>query len=158
MRQWAKFWHAGWLLLPWLALAGSALTLPDIGGNPHALSEFIGHGRWTIVALWSVDCAICQREIPQIAFFHDEHRRKNAAVLGVAIDGVAERTRIKKFVGDNALGFPNLIAERGDVAEFGAGPLIGTPTYLFFSPTGKLVTWRVGSTSLTEMEKIIAAR
>jgi peroxiredoxin len=146
-----------WLLLPALALAAApAVTLRDLDGRSREAKEFIGRGQWTVVAVWSVDCVICQREIPEVEFFHDEHRGRDARVLGVSVDGYADRARIRKFVDDNSLSFPNLIAERAEIAQFGAGPLRGTPTYIVFSPTGALVARRVGATGIAELERIVA--
>jgi len=150
-------WWLAWLLLPALVSAVAPdLTLRDVDGRSWHVKEFIGRGQWTVVAVWSVDCVICQREIPDVAFFHDDHRGKDARVLGVSVDGFADRVRIRKFIDDNSLSFPNLIALRADIVKFGAGPLLGTPTYLIFAPNGKLAARRVGATDIAELERIIA--
>jgi len=149
------FWPIG-LLLPWFALAAAPeVTLRDLAGRDHRVSEYIGRGQWTVVAVWSVDCPICQREIHHMAFFHDEHAKKDATVLGVSIDGFADRVRIKGFIDEHALNFPNLIGARPDIAGFGGGPFKGTPTYLFFSPQGRLVAQRLGAITQEEAERII---
>jgi peroxiredoxin len=145
-----------WLLLPWLAWAAAPeMMLRDLDGGNHRVGEYIGHDRWTVVAVWSVDCPICQREIHHMAFFHDEHAKKEATVLGVSIDGFADRARIKRFIDEHALNFPNLIGTRQDIARFGGGPFKGTPTYLFFSPNGQLVAHRLGAITQDEAERII---
>jgi thiol-disulfide isomerase/thioredoxin len=157
VRRFQRFWLLWLLLLPVAVVAATPdLRLRDIDGQSHHVSEYIGRGQWTVVAVWSVDCVICQRELPEIAFFHDAHKHKKAIVLGLAVDGFTDRERVKKFIDDNALGFPNLIAERADVAQFGGGPLKGTPTYLIFSPKGELIARRVGATTVTEIERVIA--
>jgi peroxiredoxin len=151
-------WWLAWLLLPALVSAAAPdLTLRDVDGRSRHVGDFIGRGQWTVVAVWSVDCVICHREIPHVAFFHDEHRGRDAHVLGVSVDGFADRVRIRKFIDDYSLSFPNLIAERGEFAKFGGGPLRGTPTYLIFAPDGKLAARRVGATDIAEIERIIAA-
>jgi hypothetical protein len=94
--------------------------------------------------------------MPELAFFHEDHKKKDTAVLGIAVDGVGERKRVQAFIDEHALGFPNLIGERSDIARFGAGAFRGTPTYLFFTPKGELVAQHVGSLAIAEVERIIA--
>src|SRR5438105_690011 len=108
-------WCLAALLLPCLAVAAAPeFALPDVAGKTHRVGEYLGQGQWTVVAVWSVDCVICRRELPELAFFRD------ARVLGIAIDGVEERERIKAFVRELGLGFPSLIGVRDDVARLGA--------------------------------------
>ena len=58
-------------------------TLRDFDGNPHHLSEYIGNGKWTVVAIWENDCPICNAEIQTMEFFHLDRKDKDATVLGV---------------------------------------------------------------------------
>lgn len=144
------------VMLPWLTSAAAPdVQMPDVTGKPHHMREYIGRGQPTLVAVWSVDCVICQRDIPELAFLSEDLKKKNATVLGVSVDGTAESGRVKTFVGDNGIGFPNLVGERDDVERFGGGKFLGTPTYLFFSPEGKLVARRVGAVPLPELEQIL---
>jgi len=131
------------------------VALPDVAGKTQHVSDYVGHGQWTVVAVWSVDCPICRRELPELAFFHEDHKKKDASVLGVSIDSVRQRERVKAFIAEHGLGFPNLIGERSDVARLGAGAFQGTPTYLFFSPTGELVAQHAGSLAIADIERIV---
>lgn len=90
-------------------------------------------------------------------FFHDAHRKKDATVLGVSIDG-ENVDKAKRFVEDHSLTFPNLITDPGTVSEFGAGDLIGTPTHLVFAPDGTLVGKKVGPLSQEQIEAMMAKR
>jgi peroxiredoxin len=144
------------LLLPCLVWAGApAWVLPDLEGKAQPTSQYIGKGRWTVVAVWSVDCAICRRELHHMAFLHDERGAKGPAVLGLSVDGAGNRERVAAFVDEQGLSFPNLIGERGDILRFGAAPLKGTPTYLFFSPRGKLAAQHLGAMTQQEAERVI---
>jgi thiol-disulfide isomerase/thioredoxin len=142
------------LLLPPLAVAGPDLVLPDLDGRSRSVNEFIGHGKWTVVAIWSADCPICRRDMPEMAFFHDAHRHKDAIVVGVSIDGGARKPEILQFVADQGLDFVNLIGTPVHMAAFG-GPFRGTPTYYVYSPKGNLVTRQVGSMTQEATEEII---
>ena len=143
-----------------LATAAGAATVPsitmkDLAGKAHNVNEFIGKGKWTVVAVWAHDCPICNQEIHQMEFFHHEHRKKDATVLGVSIDG-DNVDKAKRFVEDHSLTFPNLITDPGTVSQFGAGDLIGTPTHLVFAPDGSLVGKRVGPLSQEQIEAMMA--
>lgn len=141
------------------AVAGAAMVpsiaMKDLAGKSHNVNEYIGKGKWTVVAVWAHDCPICNQEIYQMEFFHDAHRKKDATVLGVSIDG-ANVDKAKGFVADHGLTFPNLITDPGTVSEFGAGDLIGTPTYLVFAPDGTLVGKKVGPLSQEQVEAMMA--
>ena len=152
--------HKWWLLLAFVALpafgAAPNFSLKDLSGKQHNVNEYIGKGKWTVVTVWSHNCPICRAEMYHMVFFHDEHKNKNATVLGVSIDGWEDRQKAKQFVDDQAASFPNLIGDVDDMERFGAGPLVGTPTYYVFDPKGKLAAKKVGAATQQQFEEFIA--
>ncbi|MDO8595883.1 MAG: hypothetical protein Q7R45_04580, partial [Sulfuricaulis sp.] len=54
-------WLTALLLAPLLTLAAppSDVSLKDFNGKTRQTSEFLGKGKWTVVAVWSADCPIC---------------------------------------------------------------------------------------------------
>lgn len=155
MRNSLRFLLSGLLALPLLAVAGANVVLKDLDGRDRAFAEFIGKGKWTVVAVWASDCPVCQREIHEMSFFHDAHRKKDAQVLGVSIDGHARRGLAQRFVKDHGLEFTNLIAEPQDIARIGSGVFHGTPTYYVYSPRGKLLAEQVGPVTQEQVEAFI---
>jgi len=146
------------LILPLVVLAAvPSVPVRDIVGNPRNVNEFIGKGKWVVVAVWSADCPICKREIHQMTFFHDEHRRRDAEVLGMSIDGFANRDKVRRFIEDHALNFPNVIGTADDASMLAGTMFIGTPTFYVFAPDGRLVGQRIGPTSQEQVEAMIAA-
>ena len=144
------------LMLPGLVLATAPdVRLKDMDGKDHQVGEFIGQGKWTIVAVWSADCPICRRDIYHMTFFHEEHRKTDATVLGLSIDGQAGRDKARAFVNDQSLNFPNLLGEPEDPSRLSGTMFIGTPTYYFFSPEGKFMTQRIGPVTQAQAEDII---
>ena len=114
------------LMFPLSAPAtGPDILLKDLDGKERNLNEYVGQGKWTIVAVWSADCPICRRDIYHMTFFHDEHRQKDAVVVGVSIDGYAQREKVQAFIDDQSLNFPNLI---GSTAMFGPNFMRDWPT------------------------------
>jgi hypothetical protein len=140
--------------LPVLA-AGPDVPLKGFDGKDHNVNEYVGHGKWTIVAVWSKDCPICRRDIYHMTFFYDEHHKKDATVLGLSIDGYANRAKAQGFIDDQSLNFPNLIGSPDDPSRISGTLFIGTPTYYFFSPDGKFMTQRIGPVTQVQAEAII---
>jgi peroxiredoxin len=149
------------LLAVWLALftavAQADVRLPDPEGKTHAVGDYLGKGKWTVVAVWSVDCPICKKDIFHMAFFHDEHKNRDATVLGISIDGVAQTKRVQDFIRNQSLSFPNLIGTPDTPEKISGKSFVGTPTYFIFNPAGKFVTQIVGPATQSQMEGYIKA-
>ncbi len=146
--------------LLWLQLLSGAsavdITLKDMHGRDRNVKEFIGRGKWTVVAVWESTCSICQQEIHQMSSFHQAHRNKDAIVLGVSIDGQAGRQQAAGFIRQHRLDFTNLLAELPQIQQFGGGPLMGTPTFYLYSPKGRLRAYQVGPVSQEQIEQYMA--
>lgn len=136
------------------------IALQDLDGRSRNVNEFIGHGKWVIVAFWMHDCKICAAEIHHMSAFHQAHQAKDAIVLGITIDGAAYVDEAKRFVAAHQLPFPNFITEPDAEAIqklFGGGKFIGTPTHYFFDPSGRIVGRKIGPISGADIEEFIAA-
>lgn len=150
-------WLAAFLLLlaSLVMAAGPDVRLKDLDGKDRNANEFIGQGKWVVVVVWSADCVICRRDIYHMTFFHDEHRKSDAVVLGLSIDGYADREKARGFINDQSLNFPNLIGESSDAERLGPGMFVGTPTYYFYSPEGKYMTQRIGPLTQEQADEIL---
>lgn len=151
-------WSALLLLFPLLAAAAAPdIALQDLDGRTRNVNEFIGRGKWVVVAIWAHDCPICNAEMPNMTFFHAEHEKKDALVLGVTIDGHAQRRKAADFIQRHELNFPNLIAEPDPrvIEKFGGGRFFGTPTFYIYAPTGELVARQIGPIEIAELEGLI---
>lgn len=156
MFQRTSRWLAVLFMIPVLVMAaGPDLRLKDVEGKEHNVNEYIGQGKWTVVAVWSADCPICRRDIYHMTFFYDDNRKKNATVLGLSIDGYENRAKAKGFIEDQSLNFPNLVGEVGDAMRLSKTMFIGTPTYYFFSPEGKFMAQRIGPVTQQQAEHLI---
>ena len=146
------------LVIPLVASAAPDVVLKDFEGKDQNVSNYIGKGKWTVVAIWAHNCHVCNNEIHQMSFFHDAHKDKDAVVLGVTVDGWSKREKAQGFVDTHALDFPNLIAEpRQDVlTKFGGGEFYGTPTFYVYSPDGKLAARQIGPITQEDLESFIS--
>ncbi|MGF1644868.1 MAG: peroxiredoxin family protein, partial [Thiotrichales bacterium] len=88
------------LTLLFVFTSGSAFAAPDLDlrtleGKAASLDDYVGKGKWTLVMFWATDCGICMREKPVMSDFHDAHKDKDAIVVGVAIDGMANVASVR---------------------------------------------------------------
>jgi peroxiredoxin len=134
-----------WLLIPVISWAQG---LSDFDGNPHSLDEYTGKGNWTVVMIWAHACPICSMEVQKFDMFHANHAGKDAMVLGISIDGGGNEQKARDFIDRHELAFPNLIGKPATVAQLhrrlSGRQLLGTPTFLLFTPEGRLAGMQVG--------------
>ena len=145
-------------LLPFSASAAAPdLSLKDMSGTEHKLSEYIGNGQWTVVVIWANDCHVCNAEIDVIDMFHEEYKDKNARILGVSVDGWDYIDQARDFVKRHDLSFPNLIVEPDMkyIGKFGGGDFTGTPTFYIYTPDGEIVASQAGGVPMNIIEDFI---
>ncbi len=145
-------------LLPFSAYgAAPDLSLKDLNGKEHKLSEYVGNGQWTVVVLWANDCHVCNAEVGNIDKFHKEYKDKNARVLGVSIDGMEKIELARDFVKRQKVSFPNLIIEPDMeyIEKFGGGDFRGTPTFYVYTPEGIIVAAEAGGIPMKNIEDFI---
>ena len=127
----------------------AASVLYDFSGKPASIDEFSGHGKWLVVMFWSSDCYVCNKEAHQYVDFHFAHSDEDASVLGISLDGVKNKVLAKSFIKKHKINFPNLIGEPEAIADMFTqltGVLwAGTPTFLIYSPKGKLMIQQIGA-------------
>jgi len=135
------------------------IALEDLQGNYHSISEYIGHGKWTVVNVWSPTCIQCVVEMPDLNKFHLEHRDTDATVLGITIDYPSFKygnkdlaiTFIKKY----DISFPILMGDQDLASQVSGKRLKAIPTTYFFHPDGKLVARWPGMVKKEELEEFI---
>jgi thiol-disulfide isomerase/thioredoxin len=130
------------LLVPGLSANASEIvdfSLPDLDGKQRTLSEF--RGKWVVVNYWATWCPPCLDEIPELVDFHEQHKDKNAVVVGVDFEDIA-LPKLKTFVEDYFMSYPILHMKPGPKSELGV--ISGLPTSFLVSPEGKLVAKQTG--------------
>jgi peroxiredoxin len=145
-----------WLLLVPMAHAGG---LQDLNGNPKAISDYSGKGKWLVVMIWASDCHVCNQEAHAYVDFHFAHSDEDAQVLGITVDGQARKAEAQKFIERHKINFPNLIGEPAAVAnlfsQLTGTYFVGTPTFLFYDPKGELRAQQVGAVPTELIEDFI---
>jgi len=133
------------------------LSLKDLNGNERPLSQYIGQGKWTVLVIWADDCEVCNAEIETYDFFHEEHKDKDAQVLGVSVDGRDKIKLARDFVKRHSLSFPNLVIEpdMNGILKLGGGNFVGTPTIYIYTPEGEIVASQAGAVPINIIEDFI---
>lgn len=138
----------------------TAAGLKDLQGQARSLDEFTGKGKWLVVMFWASDCHICNAEAANYNAFHEKYQASNATVLGLSLDGAAKQAAARAFVQRHALAFPNLVGEPETVSdlyvELTGAPWVGTPSFLIYSPTGRLKARQAGAVPVALIEDFIA--
>ncbi|MGD8999046.1 MAG: TlpA disulfide reductase family protein [Granulosicoccaceae bacterium] len=155
-RQWLT------LLLSFALLAGTASLaaaagLSSLDGKPDSLDNYIGKNKWTVVMVWASDCHVCNTEAHEYVAF--QSRRPDIQMLGLTLDGEANKAAALEFVKEHKLNFPNLIGEPETIAglyyELTGNFFMGTPTFLIYTPQGKLTAADVGAIPVEIIEDFI---
>ena len=155
------------LIAPLFAVNSLSAEKPNVGlvdmaGIATNLESHTGDGKWLVVMLWSVTCSICASEVPVYSDFHEEHKDRDIKILGVALDGSEQRDVIEDTVIRWDMRFPTLIADLSLFSfyyEFQTGErLMGTPTYMVYTPEGRLVANNPGPMRTSALVTYITKR
>ena len=127
-------------------------SYPDLDGTMHHLSDY--RGKWVLVNYWATWCPPCLEELPELEVFHNNHKDTKAVVLGVNMESIGTE-QLRKFVEDQFISYPILLAgeDAGDSQLLGKVP--GLPTSYLVDPGGKVVAREVGPISAASIEKFI---
>lgn len=146
----------GWM---WPLVGVQAGPLIDFDAKPAALESYAGKGKWLVVMIWASDCLICNKEAKEYERFHQQHQNRDATVLGITMDGRANRAAAEAFIKEHKLNFTNLLGEPEDVAtmfyDLTGENWAGTPTFLIYSPAGKLTVQQIGAVPVSMIEEFI---
>ncbi|KPK09886.1 MAG: hypothetical protein AMJ68_10740 [Acidithiobacillales bacterium SG8_45] len=148
-------------LLFFAVTQAASVQLTPFDGNPDTLKSYTGKGKWVIAMIWAHDCHVCNQEAGEYVSFHDKHKDKDAVVLGISMDGQKQLKQAQKFMDRHAIPFTTLIGEPEMVAglyeQMTGRAWVGTPTFIIFEPSGKLVAEQAGAVPTELLENFISS-
>ena len=144
--------------------AGAVAAEPvivNLKGQPDAVGNYTGDGKWTLVMVWSTACSACQRETPSVNAYNARNAGGRVHVVGVAINGYTRKAAIEAFREKYDMAFPTLVADpRRFLGHFQAKTgraFKGTPTFLVYAPDGRLAGVNTGPIDLKRFDAFLDA-
>ena len=155
-------------------LAATVLMLSAIAGTPaHSADTFnaweidtqrpagdlLQPGQWNLVAIWALDCIICEKQKPTLSKFHTSHKRLH--VVGVSIDGKSNLQQVRERLKEKPVSFDNYLVEFPTFSlEYQArykARFFGTPTYILYGPKGEIQGIQAGPLDFVKLDAILKA-
>lgn len=140
---------------PFVGQALPALSLPDLAGKPHALSDYRGHR--VLLNFWASWCGPCLDEMPALNRAHAKFAAATTAGPGSIVIGIAmdDPRLASAFVAAHPLQYPILLGSL-DVPSTSQqfGDVTGVLPYSVLVDTnGTVLATRVGALSPQEMDQ-----
>jgi len=136
------------------------IQLHSIANKDISLNEIVDDGKYTLVMIWSTDCAACEEQKPMIQDFHSDYNDSNASVIGIANDGMSLLDEINVLIDKHSPTYPNYVASPDTFFsefEIATGRKFrATPTYIMFDPQGQILGVAVGQITRDTLDKIVS--
>ena len=130
-----------------------ALTLPDLDGKPHQLSDYRGHR--LLLNFWASWCGPCLDEMPALNRAQLKFGERGAIVVGIAMD---EPNQVRAFLATHPVSYPILLGQLsspsttlqlGDTHEM-------LPYSVLIDADGRILANHMGALSVSQLEQWLA--
>ena len=133
------------------APAAPDVALVSIRGEKLAIAEL--RGRVVVVNFWATDCAICVKEMPELARTYQRHRERGMEFIAIAMRHDMP-SRVVDYAGRNALPFKVALDVNGELAQ-AFGSVRFTPTTFVIDKRGKIVARIQGEPDFAKLNALI---
>lgn len=126
------------------------MPLVSVQGHEANLESYLG--QWVVVNYWATWCPPCIVEMPELQEFHDEHKDKDAIVIGINTELIGKQ-QLLDFLDEYFITYPVFTSRPTQESELGLIP--GLPTTFLVTPEGKVVARQVGPVTRDMIEQFI---
>jgi thiol-disulfide isomerase/thioredoxin len=148
------------LILVLLSFASQGFTDAKIVEPTGALNSSVEaelqEGRWELVMFWATYCSVCKKDFKKIAEFMQENSSIPMTIIGVVTDGIEERKTTDELIEIHNLAYTHVATDYPKSNEFyqevTGQRLIGTPSYLLYDKSNKLVAFNANAIDLDALE------
>ncbi len=125
------------------------MTLDDMEGKAHKLSEWVGKGQYVMIDFWASWCGPCRQEMPNVVANYKKYHDKGFEIIGVSFDQKADAW--KDAVKQMGMEWPQLSDLKGWKASavdiYGVSSI---PVSILLDGTGKIVGLNLRAEKLGE--------
>ena len=123
----------------------------DLEGNEVKFSDFAG--KYVYIDVWATWCGPCIKEIPYLKQLEKDYHGRNIVFISYSID--SKKQAWLDYVPENELGGVQIIGDnawKSTLTKY--YKVTAVPTFLFFSPEGKIIDVKMTRPSNTETGKM----
>jgi len=151
------------LLLIFAAVPSQAVDIVSTkGGDSSKLNSEVAEGDWSLVMLWAHDCIPCEKQKPMIDTFYRQNNKRGLSVIGLSTDETTLRSKAAATYKKTKTSFPNFYFNgknfQKEFQQLSGRRFLGTPTYMVFSPEGKLTDVHTGAITQAMLNKAFSKK
>lgn len=144
----AYFWAAAYN--DWFGRKAPDMTLTDLQGKNHSLSEY--KGKDIILIFWATWCGPCKEEIPHLKELRKEKSEDELVILAVTNE---TRQTVEPFARKAGINYSVLLSDSQMPAPY--SQIQGIPSAFFIDQQGDIKLGTIGMVPLEDIKKILNA-
>lgn len=127
-------------------------TLPDVSGQPHAISEW--QGKLRVINFWATWCGPCLKEIPEFIELQNRYADKGLQFIGIAVDSPEA---VATYLNSININYPILV---GDMPAISIAHELGNhidavPFTVIVNQQGQIIHQHAGEFSKEQLLEVI---